>query len=110
MLKNLDIKTVKMGILFTCCAIILYNFLEINMDIWNLDDMNSKNDTDSENDDNYVRNSDDTLRRARQTKRDWILYQHFSLSGTSCDFMDQQTLTASEEVPKFQNSNTFDLF
>src|ERR1044071_5877209 len=32
------------------------------------------------------------------------------LSGTSCDFMDQQTLTASEEVSDLQNSNTFDLF
>ena len=40
MLKDLDIKTVKMGILFTCYAIILHNFLEMNMDIWddNLDD------------------------------------------------------------------------
>ena len=32
------------------------------------------------------------------------------LSGTSCDLMDQQTLTALEEVSEFQNSNTFDLF
>ena len=32
------------------------------------------------------------------------------LSGISCDFMDRQTLTASEEVSEFQNSNTFDLF
>ena len=32
-LRNLDVKTVKMGVLFTSCAIILHNFLEINMDI-----------------------------------------------------------------------------
>src|ERR1043165_5311107 len=32
------------------------------------------------------------------------------VSGTSCDLMDQQTLTAPEEVSEFQNSNTFDLF
>ena len=32
------------------------------------------------------------------------------MSGTSCDFMDQQTLTAPEKVSDFQNSNTFDLF
>ena len=31
------------------------------------------------------------------------------LSGTSCDFMDQQTLTASKEVSEIQNSNTFNL-
>src|ERR1044072_6797208 len=33
-----------------------------------------------------------------------------AVSGTSCDLMDQQTLTAPEEVSEFQNSNTFDLF
>ena len=33
-----------------------------------------------------------------------------TLSGTSCDLMDQQTLTAPEEVSGFQNSDTFDLF
>src|ERR1043165_3639457 len=32
------------------------------------------------------------------------------MSGTSCDLIDQQTLTAPEEVSEFQNSNTFDLF
>src|ERR1043165_7901393 len=32
------------------------------------------------------------------------------LSGTSCDLINQQTLTAPEEVSEFQNSNTFDLF
>ena len=44
------------------------NFLKINIDIWNLDDMDSENDTDGENDDNYVRDSNNTLRRAEQTK------------------------------------------
>ncbi len=34
MLKNLNIKTVKMEILFTYYIIILYNFLKINMNIW----------------------------------------------------------------------------
>ena len=34
----------------------------------------------------------------------------FLLSGTSCDLLDQQTLTAAEEVSDLQNSNTFDLF
>ena len=32
------------------------------------------------------------------------------MSGTLCDFVDRQTLTAPEEVSEFQNSNTFDLF
>ena len=32
------------------------------------------------------------------------------LSDTLYDFMDQQTLTASEEVFEFQNNDTFDLF
>src|ERR1044072_5292358 len=32
------------------------------------------------------------------------------LLGTSCDLMDQQTLTAPKEVSEFQNSNTFNLF
>ena len=31
------------------------------------------------------------------------------LSGTLCDFVDRQTLTASEKVFEIQNSNTFDL-
>ena len=31
------------------------------------------------------------------------------LSGTSCDFVDRQTLTTSKEVSEIQNSNTFDL-
>jgi hypothetical protein len=80
MLKNLDIKTIKMGILFTSCAIILHNFLEINMDTWDIDDIDHENDTDNEGDNNisnYTRNDDDTLKRAGQVKRDWILCQYF---------------------------------
>ena len=81
MLKNLDTKTIKMGILFTSYAIILHNFLEINMDTWDIDDIDHENDTDNEGDNdisNYTRNDDDTLKRAGQVKRDWILYQYFS--------------------------------
>ncbi len=79
MLRDLDIKTVRMGILFACCAIILHNFLEINMDIWDIDD-NENNDMDNENDNdisNYIKKSDEMLKRAGQAKRDWIFYQHF---------------------------------
>ncbi len=81
MLKNLDIKTNKIGILFICCAIILHNFLKINMDIWDIDDLDHENDTDDKNDNdilNYTRNNDNMLKRAGQAKRDWILCQHFS--------------------------------
>ena len=66
MLKNLDIKTIKMGILFTSCAIILHNFLEINIDTWDIDDIDHENDTDNKGDNdisNYIRNDDDTLKR-----------------------------------------------
>ncbi len=73
MLKNLDIKTIKIGILFIYCIIILHHFLKINMDIWNINDLDHKNDTDDENDNdisNYIRNNDDILKRAEQAKRD----------------------------------------
>src|ERR1044072_3084309 len=40
----------------------------------------------------------------------YCTYYLLILSGTSCDLMDQQTLTAPEEVSEFQNSSTFDLF
>src|SRR6266496_2442104 len=50
MLRDLDIKTVRMGILFACCAIILHNFLEMNMDIWD-DDLDDDTDDIDEIDD-----------------------------------------------------------
>lgn len=76
-LRNLDIKTVKMGVLFTSCAIILHNFLEINMDIWEVtfdDNIDYENDNISD----YTRENDDVLKRAGQAKRNLIFYQHFS--------------------------------
>ncbi|GES95725.1 putative nuclease HARBI1 isoform X1 [Rhizophagus clarus] len=79
MLRDLDIKTVKMGVLFTCCAIILHNFLEINMDIWETNFNDGTDDTeegDDNDDDNYM--SDDVLRRTGQAKRNLIFHQHFS--------------------------------
>jgi len=77
-LKDLDIKTIKMGVLFTCCAIILHNFLEMNMDIWDSDDnMNDIDDTDDDDDDSN-RESDNTLKRNGQAKRNLIFHQHFS--------------------------------
>ena len=53
-LRNLDVKTVKMGVLFTSYAIILHNFLEINIDIW---EVTFDNNINYENDDisNYTR-------------------------------------------------------
>lgn len=77
MLKDLDIKTVKMGILFASCSIILHNFLEINMDTW---EINSDDETDDEND-QYIsrqnRENYDVLKRIGQAKRDLIIRQHF---------------------------------
>jgi DDE superfamily endonuclease len=82
MLRDLDIKTVKMGVLFTCCAIILHNFLEINMDIWETnfnDDTDDTEEGDDDDDDNYISgNNDDVLRRTGQAKRNLIFRQHFS--------------------------------
>jgi hypothetical protein len=78
-LKDLDIKTVKMGVLLTCCAIILHNFLEINMDIWNVNsnDMDT-DDTDTDENDTYVsRENDESLKRTGQAKRNLIFRQHF---------------------------------
>ncbi|EXX63376.1 hypothetical protein RirG_152920 [Rhizophagus irregularis DAOM 197198w] len=64
MLKDLDIKMVKMGVLFTCCAIILHNFLEINMDIWEGDFNNNIEEDDNGENDNYtLRNNDEVLKR-----------------------------------------------
>ncbi|CAB5135540.1 unnamed protein product [Rhizophagus irregularis] len=63
-LKDLDIKMVKMGVLFTCCAIILHNFLEINMDIWEGDFNNNIEEDDNGENDNYtLRNNDEVLKR-----------------------------------------------
>ncbi|CAI2191202.1 16178_t:CDS:2, partial [Funneliformis geosporum] len=75
-LRNLDIKTVKIEVLFTLCVIILYNFLEINMDIW---EVTFNDNIDYENDDisNYIRENDDVLKKAEQTKRNLNFYQHF---------------------------------
>ncbi|CAB4419987.1 unnamed protein product [Rhizophagus irregularis] len=78
-LKNLDIKTVKMGVLLTSCAIILHNFLETNMDIWEID-LNDIDDLDDENDenDNYIlRECDEVLKRTGQAKRNFIFHHHF---------------------------------
>jgi len=77
-LKDLDIKTVKMGVLFTCCAIILHNFLEMNMDIWEVDlnDIDDTDDTD-ENNSHISRENDETLKRTGQAKRNFIFRQHF---------------------------------
>ena len=78
MLKDLDIKTVRMGVLFTCCAIILHNFLEMNMDIWEVDlnDIDDTDDTD-ENNSYILRENDETLKRTGQAKRNFIFRQHF---------------------------------
>jgi hypothetical protein len=81
-LKDLDIKTVKMGILFTSCAIILHNFLEMNMDIWEVDLDNDMEDTEdidntNENDTYTSREGDENLKRIGQAKRNFIFYQHF---------------------------------
>ena len=79
-LKDLDIKTVKMGVLFTCCAIILHNFLEMNMDIWEVDlnDIDDTDDTDTNENDSYIlRENDETLKRTGQAKRNFIFRQHF---------------------------------
>lgn len=79
-LKDLDVKTVKMGVLFTCCAIILHNFLEMNMDIWEVDSNDNTDDIDDENeeDDNHtLRTSDEILKRTGQAKRNLIFHQYF---------------------------------
>ena len=81
MLKDLDIKTVKMGILFTCCAIILHNFLEMNMDIWNDDlddDTDDIDEIDDESDDYTSRDGDGILKRIGQAKRNLIFHQCIS--------------------------------
>ena len=74
-----------MGDLFTCCAIILHNFLEINMDIWKVDfddtDDDNKDNEDDEDDEgnNYTsRNNNEVLKRTGQAKRNLIFCQHFS--------------------------------
>jgi len=81
MLKDLDIKTVKMGVLFTCCAIILHNFLEINMDIWEVDfddtDEDDEDDDEDEGNNFTSRNNDEVLKRTGQAKRNLIFHQHF---------------------------------
>ncbi|CAB5115130.1 unnamed protein product [Rhizophagus irregularis] len=78
-LKDLDIKTVKMGVLFTCCAIILHNFLEMNMDIWEGDFNDNIEEDDNDENDNYtLRNNDEVLKRTGQAKRNLIFHQHFS--------------------------------
>ena len=77
--KDLYIKTVKIGVLLTYCAIILHNFLKMNMDIWkvDLDDTDNTNDTDE--DDTYIsRESDESLKRTGQAKRNFIFCQYFS--------------------------------
>ena len=81
MLKDLDIKTVKMGILFTCCAIILHNFLEMNMDIWDDDlddDTDDIDEIDDESDDYTSRDGDGMLKRIGQVKRNLIFHQCIS--------------------------------
>jgi hypothetical protein len=79
MLNDLDIKTVKMGVLFTCCAIILHNFLEINMNIWEVDfDDIDENDEDDEGNNYTSRNNDEILKRTVQAKRNLIFRQYFS--------------------------------
>ncbi len=66
-----------MEVLFTSYAIILHNFLEINMDIW---EVTFDDNIDYENNDisNYIRKNNDMLKRVRQAKRNLIFYQHFS--------------------------------
>ncbi len=82
-LKDLDVKTVKMRVLFTCCAIILHNFLEMNMDIWkvnsndNTDDIDDENDENDENNNYTLRIGDEILKRAGQAKRNLIFHQYF---------------------------------
>jgi hypothetical protein len=76
-LKDLDIKTIKMGVLLISCAIILHNFLEMNMDIWEID-INDVDDTNNINDlDNIDENGDDILKRTGKAKRNLIFCQHF---------------------------------
>ncbi len=66
-----------MEILFTYYTIILYNFLEINIDIQDINNINNKNNTDSKNDNdisNYIKDNNNILKKARQAKKEWILY------------------------------------
>ena len=70
-----------MRVLFTCCAIILHNFLEINMDIWKTnynDDTDDTEEGDNDDDDDYMlRNNNEVLKRTGQAKRNLIFRQHF---------------------------------
>ncbi|CAB5187639.1 unnamed protein product [Rhizophagus irregularis] len=74
-LRDLDIKMVKMEVLFTCCAIILHNFL----DIWEGDFNDNIEEDDNDKNDNYtLRNNDEVLKRTGQAKKNLIFHQHFS--------------------------------
>ena len=66
-----------MGVLFTCCAIILHNFLEMNMDIWVIYSNNNTDDTEDDDDDYMLRNNDKVLKRTGQAKRNLIFCRHF---------------------------------
>ena len=72
----MNVKSISMAVNLIDCAIILHNYLELLGDKWE-----EQEEDDDDDDDNNNNNSDELneeeLRRAGETKREWVMRKLF---------------------------------
>jgi hypothetical protein len=77
-IKEIAVKKISTAVNLIDCAIILHNYLELLGDIWNDEDDDNFNDDD--NDDYSNDYNEEELKRAGESKRDWIMRKLFTSS------------------------------
>ena len=77
-IRDINVKKLSTAINMIDCSIILHNFLGLQNDVW--EDYNN-NDEDSEDseDNNFNDDNDESLRRAGEVKRNWIMRKLFTI-------------------------------
>lgn len=74
-IREISIKKISTAINLIDCAIVLHNYLELAGDIW---EEQGDNDNFTNDDDSYY--SEDELKRAGETKREWVMRKLFTSS------------------------------
>ncbi|GBB91751.1 hypothetical protein RclHR1_19100002 [Rhizophagus clarus] len=77
-IKKISVKKISTAVNIIDCSIILHNFLELNNDIWVDNENNDNSEEDSNESDNYYNNNEESLKRAGEAKRNWIMSKLFT--------------------------------
>ncbi|GBC00351.1 hypothetical protein RclHR1_03820016 [Rhizophagus clarus] len=77
-IKEISVKKISTAVNMIDCSIILHNFLELNDDIWVDSENNDNSEEDSNESDNYYNDNEESLKRAGEAKRNWIMSKLFT--------------------------------